>query len=278
MTISASLVLFHNDPDIYGASIRSYLDGCNGKLYVVDNSHVPLSHVLFEHPRVVYIFSGNNLGFGAGHNLAIARLDGLSDFHLLLNPDITFDPMVLPSLIQHMRSELNIGAIMPQVVYANGELQPLCKLLPSPVDLIFRRFIPFNYFRNRINQRYELHKLRQDMPSEIPSLSGCFLLVRTSIFLGMGGFDERYFMYMEDVDLVRRIGDLALTVYDPSVSVTHEYAKGSYRSKKLLVYHLTSAMKYFWKWGWIYDPIRTSRNRQTLASIQRTSIMNLEKF
>ena len=268
MTISASLVLFHNDPDVFGAAISSYLNGCDGKIYIVDNSHVPLRHALFAHPRVACFFSGKNIGFAAGHNLAMSRIDGQSDYHLLLNPDITFGQMVLPSLLQRLRSELDIGAIMPQVVYANGELQQLCKLLPSPVDLIFRRFIPINYFRNRINQRYELHKLRQDKPSEIPSLSGCFLLVRTSIFRSLGGFDEQYFMYMEDVDLVRRIGDIARTVYDPSVTVTHAFAKGSYLSKELLFYHLTSAMKYFRKWGWIYDPIRTNRNRQTLASIQ----------
>jgi GT2 family glycosyltransferase len=93
--------------------------------------------------------------------------------------------------------------------------------------------------------------------------------VRTALLQQLGGFDERYFMYMEDVDLVRRIGDLARTVYMPSVHVVHAYAKGSYRNRKLLGYHLQSARKYFAKWGWTIDPIRSQRNRRILQQIDR---------
>lgn len=263
--ISASLVLFHNDPAQYGLAMQSFLEGVpQGILFVVDNSAQPLQHPLFSHPRVRYVHAGRNLGFGAGHNVAIARLGGLSDLHLLLNPDIRFGPDVLPALAAQMARQPDIGALMPQVIYPDGELQRLTKLLPTPVDLILRRFIPSEATRERINRRYELHGLPQDRPSDVPSLSGCFLLVRTDLLVSLGGFDERYFMYMEDVDLVRRIGDGARTVYDPSVRVVHDYAKGSYRNRKLLGYHLRSALSYFTKWGWLFDGERTRRNRRVL--------------
>lgn len=167
-----------------------------------------------------------------------------------------------------MSVEADIGALMPKIIYPNGELQRLCKLLPTPSHLIFRRFVPSLRLRNYINDTYELNGLRQDLPSDIPSLSGCFLLVRSSVLQQTKGFDERYFMYMEDVDLIRRIGDIARTVYDPKVSVRHSYGKGSYRNRKLLYYHIRSAVKYFNKWGWFFDPVRATRNRQTLAILK----------
>ena len=267
MRLSASLVLFHNDPAQYGLAIRSFLNGCDGVLYVVDNSAAPLHHELFSHPRVRYLHAGQNLGFGKAHNRALHWVADTSDLHLLLNPDVVFEGDVLPSLVSYMKSARDVGAVMPRIEYPDGSLQRLCKLLPSPVDLIFRRFIPSQQLRHWINVRYELHALPQDRPSCVPSLSGCFLLIRTKLVQALGGFDERYFMYMEDVDLVRRIGDVAQTMYLPSVRVTHAYAKGSYRNGKLLSYHLKSAIRYFFKWGWIIDTARRRRNKAILNTL-----------
>lgn len=267
MRISASLVLFHNKPEVYCVAIKSFLDACDGTLYVVDNSLTPLRHEYFSHPRVMYIYPGKNLGFGSAHNLALKHLREPSEAHLILNPDISFSPEVIPHLINRMSAETDIGALMPKIVYLNGELQRLCKLLPTPLHLIFRRFVPFPRLRKYIDEVYELSGLRQDIPSDVPSLSGCFLLVRSSVLQKVKGFDERYFMYMEDVDLIRRINDIARTVYDPAVFVSHGYGKGSYRDKKLLYYHIRSAIKYFNKWGWFVDSVRASRNRQILGTI-----------
>lgn len=268
MKISASLVLFHNDPAQYGSAIRCFLQGCDGILYVVDNSMAPLQHELFEHPRVRYVHAGENLGFGKAHNRAFAMAAGTSDAHLLLNPDIFFEPHVLPELGSFLGENQGAGAVMPRITYPDGSLQRLCKLLPTPVDLIFRRFIPSELIKAKINQRYEMHALAQDRPSRVPTLSGCFLLIRSDLLHRLGGFDERFFMYMEDVDLVRRICDVSDAVYLPSVQVKHAYAKGSYRSRKLLGYHLRSAILYFNKWGWFIDQDRRERNKKALANLK----------
>ena len=274
MKLSASLVLFHNDPAQFGLAMLSFLEGCDGVLYVVDNSATPLQHELFSHPRVRYMHAGENLGFGKAHNRALALVADTSYAHLLLNPDVAFDSDVLPTLVRYLENAQEVGALMPRVEYPDGSLQRLCKLLPSPMDLIFRRFIPSQALKQRINQRYELHALPQDRPSCVPTLSGCFLLIRTKLLQQLGGFDERYFMYMEDVDLVRRVGGIAQTIYLPSVKVVHAYAKGSYRNKKLLRYHLKSAVSYFFKWGWLFDSARRQRNKailNTLPSQSRSS-------
>lgn len=268
--ITASLVLYHNDPAIYGEAIASFLASApEGELWVSDNSATALSHPLFAHPRVHHLHNGANLGFGAGHNQAFARLPQDSDLHLILNPDVRFAPPVLPALQAVMDADSNVGAVMPRINFPDGHLQRLAKLLPSPVDLIFRRFVPSGAVRERINQRYELHDLPQDQPIEVPVISGCCLLVRTAALRRVGGFDERYFMYMEDFDLVRRLGDFSTILYVPTVGVVHDYAKGSYVNRKLLGFHMKSALKYFTKWGWVFDRERGRRNAAVLEHIAR---------
>lgn len=262
-------MLYKNSPDVYEVAIQSFLNGCpDGILFVMDNSPKPLRHELFTHARVRYVFNKGNLGFGKAHNRALALLPSESGMHLLLNPDVAFGDEVLPLLKSVMDDDASIGVVMPQIKYPDGSLQRLCKLLPTPVDLILRRFLPSHRLRRHLNQRYELHDLPQDKLVDVPSLSGCCLLVRTQILRQLKGFDERYFMYMEDVDLVRRIGDYARTVYVPMVSVMHEYAKGSYANRKLLAYHLKSAVKYFSKWGWVFDAKRTRRNQAALQLVR----------
>jgi GT2 family glycosyltransferase len=271
--LTGSLVLYHNQADIFEAAIHCFLSGSPaGILFVIDNSEKALQSSLFEHPRVRYHFAGHNLGFGAGHNLALSFIEQLAGApaqgHLFLNPDVAFGPAVLPTLLTEMAVDPSIGAVMPQVLFPDGQLQRLCKLLPTPVDLLLRRFLPWRPLVDALNRRYELFDLPQVGNQDVPSLSGCFLLVRSSVLKRVGGFDDRYFMYMEDVDLVRRIGDHARTVYVPSVTITHGYGKGSYLNPKLLGYHLRSACIYFWKWGWCFDQTRRERNRRTLNRLR----------
>jgi GT2 family glycosyltransferase len=270
--ISASLVIYNCKPELFVNAAMSFLNGCEkGILVISDNSDSRLSHPLLENPRVRYIFNSANVGFGAAHNNAFSTIGRNSDFHLILNPDITFLPDVIPHIVKVMQHSLEIGVLMPRINYPDGSLQRLCKLLPTPIDLIFRRFVPIKSLQNCINYRYELHDLPQDKLLDVPSISGCFLMLRSQLLRDVGGFDERYFMYLEDVDLVRRIGALARVVYDPRVSVVHEYAKGSYRNKKLLVYHMKSAVLYFTKWGWWFDLQRKERNTVIMGHLKNLS-------
>ncbi len=272
-TLSASLVLYNNSPDTFGKVIECFLASIvEGQLVIVDNSPVRLSHPLFEHHRVRYIAVHENLGFGGGHNHALAVLRGsLAIAHLFLNPDVDFDPDVLPTLLAAIERDPTLAAIMPQIVNPDGTPQPLAKLLPTPFDLILRRFIPLPGLRRRRERVYELHGLPLDRPTEVPTLSGCFLLVQSAALALTGGFDTRYFMYMEDVDLIRRIADHGRVTFEPSVIVRHGYGKGSYRDPSLLRHHVRSATRYFDKWGWVFDPVRRYRNRTALMRLRATA-------
>ena len=93
------------------------------------------------------------------------------------------------------------------------------------------------------------------------------MFLRTDILRKVGMFDERYFMYAEDLDLCRRIGEVSKTMFYPNVTVYHEYEKGSYKNKRLLKYHICSVIKYFNKWGWFFDKKRKEINKECLKQI-----------
>lgn len=99
-----------------------------------------------------------NRGYGAGHNIAIQEaIDLGATYHVVVNPDIYFESGVLEKLVSFMNLHKDVGQIMPKVYYPNGDLQYLCKLIPTPLDLIFKRFIPSSIVENAcLNFNYAL--------------------------------------------------------------------------------------------------------------------------
>lgn len=241
----------------------------------MDNSTEDSMRYQFISPQIEYIFNGRNLGYGAGHNLAIEKVIGKSDYHLILNPDVEFDPVVLDRLHDYMQANTKVGLVMPKVFYKNGQLQHLCKKLPSPTDLIMRRFMPSpikSLFKKKMEE-YELKHKDYNSIMEIPNLSGCFMFIRTQVFSQIGFFDERYFLYLEDTDLCRRINENYYTMYYPEVSIVHGYSKASYRSFKLMKLHLQSSIKYFNKWGWFRDARRVLVNYTISSNVYNPRLL-----
>lgn len=215
-------------------------------------------------PRVEYIFNNSNVGFGAGHNIAIRKILDTTKYHLVLNPDVRFENSVLEKLSKYLDSHQDVGLVIPKVEYPDGQLQYVCKLLPTPVDMIFRRFLPNRVIEKRL-QRFELRDTGYNKEMVVPYLSGCFMFLRTTALKKVGLFDERFFMYPEDIDLTRRIYKEFRTVFYPNVKITHTHAKESYKSFKLFYIHVVNMVKYFNKWGWIFDSERRTINKKVLS-------------
>lgn len=269
--ISVSIVLYNHSFEEIASLVQSLSDDINiGIIYLIDNSPTEIlsniSKGLFS--KIEYIHGHGNIGYGAGHNMGIRRSIA-EDFkyHLILNPDIFIEEGSLSRLLDFIENHSEIGLVMPNIKYPDGKTQYLCKLLPTPIDLIGRRFIPFRRWKEERNIRYELRFTNYSRRMLVPSLSGCFMLTRTDMLDRVKGFDERFFLYCEDFDLCRRIGKVSQTVFNPEVSVTHNYEKGSYKSNRLLFLHIISAIKYFNKWGWFFDRERRIINKQTLNAL-----------
>ena len=267
--ITASIVAYHTPINELSHFLECIVHSNIDVLYLVDNSsNDSLRELSSMSRKIVYIYS-DNLGFGHGHNIAIQKSIAVNaDYHIVINPDMYWEGKVIEELQEFMNHHPDCCLVMPKVLYPTGEIQYLCKLLPTPMDLFGRRFLPFKGIQQKRDERFELHAFGYDKIIEVPSLSGCFMFMRVDVLKRTGGFDERFFMYAEDLDLCRRIGEVAKTIYYPVVSIFHEYGKGSYKNRKLLKYHICSVIKYFNKWGWWFDSKRTKRNNHCLKFIK----------
>jgi len=268
--ICLSIVLFHNNEKQVERAIRSFMcSSLQGQLYLVDNSsNDQLKKLTIIDSRIKYVYNDKNIGYGSGHNVAIKKaINNDCKYHIVLNPDIYFDSNVLKSIFEYMEKHPEVGLIMPKILYPNGEIQHLCKLLPTPFDLIVRRFLPCDELKGKNNYTYELKFTDYNTEMEVPYLSGCFMFLRVSALKNIGLFDERYFMYGEDTDLSRRVHQKYKTIYFPEVSIVHEYQKESYKSIKMTLIHLRSMIQYFNKWGWFVDKERSEANEKTLKRL-----------
>jgi hypothetical protein len=236
------------------------------RLYIVDNSPDDSAREqLSAGDCDVYIHRPDNPGFGRAHNLAIrqAQIDG-SDYHLVVNADVRFTSDVLAPMLAYMEEHPEVGQMMPLVHYPDGRVQRLCKLVPTPADLFLRRFSSSNR-REASNRRFELHDSGYNKIMFVPYLSGCFMLLRQSALQTVGLFDERFFMYPEDIDLTRRVAERYETLFFPNVCIVHEHGAASRRSLRMMIIHVANLFRYFNKWGWVCDPIRDRLNQKTLS-------------
>ncbi|MCP5053524.1 MAG: glycosyltransferase family 2 protein [bacterium] len=271
LTLTISIVTFNNEDSIQQAleSIgQSNLRPVS--VVVVDNdSHDKTRDIVASRFPGVTLKLSKNTGFGSAHNTAIREIQGSADYpaeyHLVMNPDVSFGPDVLEKLVDFMDRHREVGLVMPKVLYPDKSTQHLCKQLPTPFDLIGRRFIPgfLKPLWGKRLARYEFRHKDYNQTMEVPHLSGCFMMLRSEVFEQVGVFDERFFLYLEDVDYSRRIHQKYKTLYYPEVEILHHYHKGSYKRWKHLKYHIVSAARYFNKWGWFFDKERKMINRAT---------------
>ena len=267
MNITASIVLYKTDSAELNQVVQCFFNSnVNFRLFLIDNSPDDRLRTVINDERVSYKFKGKNVGYGRGHNVALSQVLDSSQFHLVLNSDISFGPEALSALVGYMEEHNDVGLIMPKVLYPEGELQYVCKLIPSPLDLIFRRFLPDRLLRKR-KEKFELAFSGYDQIMDVPYLSGCFMLLRTSTLKEIGLFDERYFLYPEDLDLTRRIHQRYRTIFYPKVTILHSHARESYYSWHLTFVHAVNMIKYFNKWGWVFDSNRRKTNRAVLKQI-----------
>jgi GT2 family glycosyltransferase len=270
--ITASIVTYKTKIDELKKVLTCTTNSIVETIYVIDNSPSDELKIISDYSdKITYIFNNANLGYGKANNIAIQKsIEQQSRYHIISNPDIYFSEGVIETLLDFMENNNDVGLIMPKILYPNDEIQYLCKLLPTPMDFLGRRFIPFKRYINDRNIRYELRFTDYQTTMKVPSLSGCFMFIRTDILSKTGGFDERYFMYAEDLDLCRRINKIAKNIYFPHISIYHRYAKASYNNLRLLKYHIISVIKYFNKWGWFFDDERKKVNREILKKLDYT--------
>lgn len=200
-------------------------------------------------PDVIIMSGHGNIGYGAGHNLAIRATTAPT--HLVLNPDVELDPDALRhgllTLSEH--ACVLVGAVGRD---ANGAPGYLSKRMPSIGVFYLRGFAPA-WLKRRFERRlahYEYRDLPSNRVSDVELVSGAFMLCRTDALLAVGGFDERYFLHFEDLDLSLRLHALGQVVSDPRVTLIHHGGNAAKKGAGHLKLFLRSAFRFFNSHGW----------------------------
>lgn len=247
--LSASIVVY-GGADQAVTTVNTVLENTKKyplSLYVIDNaSPDDTAERLAEISGIKLIKMAENFGFGAGHNVVLR--EKLGKYHAVINPDIILDCDSLSRLVDIMEENEDIAMITPKILGENGEEQHLPKRNPTFKYLFLGRLSRLGGFFKKIRKEYTREDEKIKNTTDIEFCTGCFFLIRSEIFKKIGGFDKRYFMYMEDADLSREVKKYGRVVFEPSVSVTHLWKRESAKSLKFLFLHLSSALKYLKKW------------------------------
>ncbi|WP_275564464.1 glycosyltransferase family 2 protein [Mycolicibacter virginiensis] len=236
-----------------------------------------------RYPNVQLLHTGSNLGYGGAVNAGVALLDSeggeRSEFLIVANPDVQWGPGSIEALLDAAARWPQAATLGPLIREPDGSVYPSARHLPSLIRGGMHAVVGPVWPNNPWTRAYRQERLE---PSErsVGWLSGACLLVRRAAFDAIGGFDERYFLYMEDVDLGDRLAKAGwLNVYVPSAEVLHQkgHATGKDPARNLAAHH-RSTYTYLADrhTGWWRAPLRWSM-RGALAVRSHLAVRNARR-
>jgi GT2 family glycosyltransferase len=175
-------------------------------------------------PDIRLIESAENDGYGAGMNRAFAS--GESEYFLILNPDTEIEPGAIDTLVSVLRSAPALGIAAPRLSYPGGRPQPSAhRFYTWPLALLEATDLNLRFPGNSLLRDHTYDGAIPLEPTEVDWVNGACLMIRSSLFEQLGGFDQRYFMYFEEVDLCRRVRQSGRGVaFVPDAGVVHSRA------------------------------------------------------
>ena len=193
-----------------------------------------------------------NKGYGSAINYLFSRLPILPRYIGILNVDLYWNPGTFSDIVSFMDSNSDVVLLAPKIISPSGEIQYLCKQHPTLLGMFSRRFIPNKLKPSWLclyDKWYTMSYCNYDLVFDVPYLSGCCMVARSESFLLSGGFDDSFFLYLEDADITRSLSMFGRCIHSPYGSVVHQWGRGNYRNLFLLMVNFHSAFIYFSKWG-----------------------------
>ncbi|HPA25321.1 MAG TPA: glycosyltransferase family 2 protein [bacterium] len=227
------------------------------EIIVVDNnSQDGLEKMISEEFSEVKFFqTGENKGCGAGNNWGVKKAWG--EYVLIINPDVVVLSNSIEKLVNFLDNNQKVGLIAPKLLYPNREDQPSRYRFPKFYMPVFIRteLGLLKKGKEKIGN-YFMEDVKNNTPQAVDWVRGASFLMRRDLWQKINGFDERYFIYLEDTDLCRRVWLAGFEVwYLPEAEMIHYYfhesGSGTWRRdilNRLTWVHIVSWFKYFWKW------------------------------
>lgn len=258
----APVIINYNTREDLRRCLRS-LEEKLGRLpvVVVDNGSTDGSREMVrgEFPWVRVVENPSNPGYASACNLGI-RMTG-EPYVFILNSDVEFIQGGLEELLAYLEGHPRVGALGPLVLNGDGSFQMSCRRFPSMLENVVHGFLGELWPENPFTRSYQMKGLARERPCEVDWVSGAAMLLRREAAERVGGFDDSYFMYVEDVDIcwrLRRAG--YVVVFHPAFRLVHHIGRTSaQQSTRMLYEHHRSMFIFFrrrypgWK-GWALTP------------------------
>jgi Predicted glycosyltransferases len=245
--MTSACIVTYNSAEEVAAALDSLINA-KADIFVVDNASTDgTPEMIKQKYPAVHLIQSENDGFGAGNNKVIPLLH--SRYHVVMNPDVTFDKDLLLKMADYMDAHPETALLTPRVVFPNGKEQLLPKYRPSLHFLAAGMLEKFGWPFTAWRKKYTGGSMDLTKPAQVGFATGCFMFFRTEVFKQLNGFDETFFMYMEDADLTLRAKKLGKVIYHPDFSVIHAWKRESHSNKKLKKMHLDSVKLFMKKWG-----------------------------
>ena len=250
--VSICVVTHNNESKILDLmkSIFENTRDINFEVFLVDNASKDATTGLVKknYPKVKIIKLKENKGFSYANNQILNKLN--SKYHVVINPDIIFESNVFKELADYLEQNEDVAIITPKVLSEDGSVQYLAKKEPRLKYLLAGRLKNFFKFLGKYHYEYVLKEKtdKEKEPFEIENCTGCFMMIRSEVFKKLKGFDQRFFMYFEDVDLSKRARKYGKIIFYPKTHVIHLWERASAKNLRFLFIHISSMIKYFSKW------------------------------
>jgi N-acetylglucosaminyl-diphospho-decaprenol L-rhamnosyltransferase len=251
VTEVAAVVVSFNVRDLLLRCIASLKADGVDRIVVVDNASRDTSAdaVADHEPDVTLLRLDTNIGFGAGVNRGVARTD--ARFVLIVNPDVIVEPGSTKALVEALERDPTLGVVGPLIETSGGEVYPSARSFPNLVDAAGHAFLHFLWPRNPFSRRYRMLDWDRSEARDVDWVAGTHVLVRREAWDAVGGFDEAYFMYMEDVDLCWRLRRAGWrTGWDPASRCMHEIGRSTDQTPyRMILAHHRAMLKFAWRSG-----------------------------
>jgi len=245
----AAVVVNYNTAELLVDCVASLRAEGIKEIVVVDNASVDDSRgrLAAADPAATFIPAGANRGYGAGANIGLRATD--SELVLVGNADLVFEAGAIAALVAALDADPRRGLVGPRVLNRDGSVYPSVRTFPAIGDALGHAFLGLVAPSNRWSARYKMLDWDHSRAAEADWISGSCFLARREALDALGGFDEAYFMYSEDVDLCWRAWKRGWRVaYEPAAAVTHvQGASTDLRPYRMIAHHHLSLLRFAYR-------------------------------
>ncbi|HZQ84015.1 MAG TPA: glycosyltransferase family 2 protein [Acidimicrobiales bacterium] len=245
----AAVVVNHNAGGLLTDCVRSLRGEGIETIVVVDNGSTDgsLTTLTAADPAARVVRMPRNVGYGTAANRGVATT--ATPYVLVLNPDTVVEPGLVKGLVAALERDPQLGLVAPRLDNPDGTLYPSVRHFPNLADALGHAFLVDLVPNNRFTRRYRMLDWDHREARRVDWVSGACFLARRPAFDAVGGFDEAYFMYMEDVDLCWRLGRAGwFAGYEPSVGIMHVQGVSTARAPyRMVVAHHRSMLRFWWR-------------------------------